>query len=754
VVENVKTPKADPSFTTELSRDLGLSHITLMGVGMMIGAGVFVGIGQSLSVVGPGGTILTFALNGIVAMCSAMAYAELSSAIPRAGGAYNFARIGFGRGTSFMAGWMEWFASSMAGSMYALTCATFVLNFMMTMGWLPWNHSPTHVSVKIMAIIVAGFFIYINYRGASETGKAGVIFTFGQMFTLAAVAIGGLVATSLHPERLQNFTPFVQDGNWLGLMATMGFTYVAFEGFEVIAQAGDETIDPRKNLPKAMLLSVLVAVFTYVAVTFAATVAFARDGRWNNIDPKVLFAECVTNLLPFGGVLVVLAVVFSATSALNATTYSATRSVYALGRDRFLPPGLSRISQRRKTPYVALLATSVIIIVATFLPLEDVMASASMTFLFLFFLVNLCAIKIRRHMGDELSYGYVMPLFPLPPLLAIVAQVLLAWHLREISPLALALTPGWLLLGAGVYWLHGRRNVEQSRDEIMTIEEEELRPVEGAYRMLVPVANPDNALNTVPHTMRIAEVKNASVELLHMVPIPDQIPLSDAHRYMEHGKEAIVEAMLYLATRFPVRHTVRYCRNAARGILSAAREHATNLIVVGWRGHTHAHDFFYGSTVDPILERNPCDVVVVKGSIHGGCKRVLVPLAGGPNSRLSLEMASIFVDPEEGKIVPFNVTQPGKPTLDIDKFLEKTQERYHCSPELFEPKFAVNKHPSEAILEEAKNCDLLVIGATDGSVLRQFTGVPLPEAVARQTDIPLIMVKAGTVVKTWVERWL
>ncbi|MCF7854156.1 MAG: amino acid permease [Candidatus Pacebacteria bacterium] len=115
-----KTPDThDPAFATELSRELNLFHVTMMGVGMMIGAGVFLGIGTSLSIVGPGGTILTFALNGVVAICSAMSYAELSSAVPRAGGAYNFARIGFGRGPSFVAGWMEWFASSIAGSMYS-----------------------------------------------------------------------------------------------------------------------------------------------------------------------------------------------------------------------------------------------------------------------------------------------------------------------------------------------------------------------------------------------------------------------------------------------------------------------------------------------------------------------------------------------------------------------------------------------------------------------------------------------------------
>ena len=92
------------SVSAELSRDLTLFHVTMMGLGMMIGAGVFLGVGNAVHAAGPGGVLLTFALNGVIALFTAMSYAELSSAVPRAGGAYNFARIGFGRGTSFIAG--------------------------------------------------------------------------------------------------------------------------------------------------------------------------------------------------------------------------------------------------------------------------------------------------------------------------------------------------------------------------------------------------------------------------------------------------------------------------------------------------------------------------------------------------------------------------------------------------------------------------------------------------------------------------
>ena len=136
--------------SSELSRDLSLFHITMMGLGMMIGAGVFIGMGNAIGIAGPGGVVLTFALNGLIALFTAMSYAELSSAIPRAGGAYNFARVGFGRGTSFVAGWMEWFASSVAGSLYAITFSIYTLRYLNGLGLLEWLPVSAGISQKIL----------------------------------------------------------------------------------------------------------------------------------------------------------------------------------------------------------------------------------------------------------------------------------------------------------------------------------------------------------------------------------------------------------------------------------------------------------------------------------------------------------------------------------------------------------------------------------------------------------------------------
>jgi len=750
----------------EFSRDLSLFHITMMGMGMMIGAGVFIGIGNSIREAGPGGAVLTFALNAVIALFTAMSFAELSSAVPRAGGAYNFARIAFGRGTSFLAGWMEWFASSVAGSLYALIFASYVVRYVAEIiGWQP-AEEPLQIAVKLTAVATACFFLYINYRGASETGRIGAFFTLGQTLFLALIGVVGVIAVLIDPARFQNFGPFLPNG-WGRLLMTMGFIYVAFEGFEVIAQAGDEAIEPKRNIPKAMIYSVFVAGLTYVAVTFATVVAVKPgtvDGpvwRWLGSFGDEGFREGVKRLMPMGGLLVTLAVIFSSTSALNATIYSAARASYALGRDRMLPAVLAKISTRRRTPHVAIALTGLLLISVAMLPRAvDVASCTSMMFLLLFLLVNLCVIKIRRNMGDELTYGFLMPLFPLLPLIAILCQVTLAVFIVHMSLIAWVIAPLWVLAGLGIYLLYSRSHALTTAEEIHVLEEGPvLHPAAapsgaGGYSIMVAVANPENALSLVRNTYRICQAKNARVELLHMVPAPPQVPLSDAGKYMLAGKEGLLETMLYLAPLFPITTTLRYCRNAARGIVSAVREKHIDMLILGWHGRPKAHTFWLGSTIDPVIERVPCHTAIFKDC--GGdrvFKRVLVPLAGGPNGALALEIASILAEKDQGQIVAFTVRR-GKQSLDLEAFVSQTEQRLYLPPQRVQTKSIRADDVVEAIINEAEDYDLVVLGTTRQPLLSRVTGHPIPETVARRCQKPLVMVKAAAGIRSWIKRWL
>jgi basic amino acid/polyamine antiporter, APA family len=748
-----------PKIATELSRNLTLMHITMMGVGMMIGAGVFLGVGNSIRVAGPGGVILTFALNAVIALFTAMSYAELSSAVPKAGGAYNFARIGFGRGTSFLAGWMEWFASSVAGSLYAVTFALYTVHYLTQLGLINFSGTQLVLVEKGVAVLVACLFIYINYRGASETGTMGVLFTLGQTVSLAFIALVGIGTAIADPGRLANFEPFMPNG-WDKLLITMGFTYVAFEGFEVIAQAGDEAIEPRRNLPKAMIYSILIVVFTYVGVAFASIVAVKGVGQpawvWIGSHGGKGFGEAVSRLIPsFGNILVTITVIFASTSALNATIYSATRASYALGRDRMLPSFFAKLHPKRRTPHVALLFTGgLVIAVAAFLPTIDVASSASMMFLFLFFLVNLCVIRIRRLMVDEMTYGFVMPLFPLPPIAAILMQAVLAVWLVHMSPIAWVVGPAWIFAGLGIYHLYSRHTAMRTAEEIVVLQEEPI-PTKGEYRILLSVANPANAVPLAWACYRFCEARRESieVEVIHMAPVPPQVPLSDAPKYISQGEEAITEAMLYLSPRYAFGSTIRYCRNIARGIISAAAERKADLLIMGWQGRRR-RGFSMGSTVDPVLELATCNVAVFKDCRQQKYASVLVPYAGGPNGAFALETASVLADKDNGRIIVFNVATPGSPTQDLDAFLDETLPQLNLPRSLFEPRYAVARDRLKALLDEAEKHDLVIIGATGDPLFRQRVSRSLPEEFAGSCTKPLVMIKAKHPIRSFIKRWL
>ncbi len=756
--ETNSEPDSDHQISTEFSRNLTLLQITMMGVGMMIGAGVFLGVGNAVSVAGPGGVILTFALNAVIALFTAMSYAELSSAIPKAGGAYNFARIAFGRGPSFLAGWMEWFASSVAGSLYAVTFALYTVHYLTQLGLVQLSGPQLHLFEKGVAILVASLFIYVNYRGASDTGKMGAFFTLGQTATLAFIALVGIYTAVADPSRLSNFKPFLPLG-WDKLLITMGFTYVAFEGFEVIAQAGDEAIEPRRNLPKAMIYSILIVVFTYVGVAFAAIVGVKDVGQpawiWIGSYGGKGFGEAISQLLPsYGSFLVTITVIFASTSALNATIYSATRASYALGRDRMLPQAFSRLHAKRRTPHIALLFTGgLVVIVAAFLPTIDVASSASMMFLFLFFMVNLCVIRIRRNMADEMTYGFVMPLFPFPPILAILLQAVLAVWLIHMSPIAWVVGPLWVIAGVVIYHLYSKHKAIRTEDEIVVLREEPL-PIKGDYRILVSVANPATAVPLAQNCYRFCREKgdNTEVEVINMVPVPPQVPLSDASRYTQAGEEAIVEAMLYLSPRYTFGSTMRYCRNYARGIVSAATERKADLLIMGWKGHGR-RGFSLGSTVDPVLERALCNVAVFKDCNKPNYPTVLVPFAGGPNARFAVETAAVMVEKDGGRVVLLNVTPPGEATYDIDAFLEEAGPHFNSPHVTFEAKYAISRDRLDCIIEESGTYDLVVIGATRDPLFRQRVVGSLPEELARRCNTPLIMVKAKQPLQSFIKRW-
>jgi len=238
-----------------------------------------------------------------------------------------------------------------------------------------------------------------------------------------------------------------------------------------------------------------------------------------------------------------------------------------------------------------------------------------------------------------------------------------------------------------------------------------------------------------------------------MVPVPEQVPLTAAKELILEGKEAIIEVMLHLIIKFPITTTIRYCRNIARGILSAVKEKKIQMLIMGWEGKSRRHPFSLGSTLDYVLERAHCNVVILKGLGDKTFKNILVPVAGGPNSCFALEIASILAEKHDGKITALSVNDE-KGKIDINK-LTAAQKNGDCIvSDRISIKRVTAPSISDVILEESKCYDLMILGHTQDPLIRQLTRDSITCKVGVGCEKPLIIVKASAGFKSWIRRWL
>ena len=441
-------------FDTEvhLSREMSLMDATLIGVGAMIGAGIFVLIGIAAGVAGPA-VIITFILNGIVALFTAMSYAELGSCFHDAGGGYLWVKEGLPRWNGFIAGWMGWFAHAVACSLYALGFGAYfnlvLKEFSIT---LPqWGFfSPQ----KLLAVAVAVIFGYINFKGASETGKVGNMVTITKIIILIIFIGFGLDFILRQGNWQTTFTPFMPHG-WGGVFKAMGLTFIAFEGYEVIAQSSEEIKNPKKNIPKAVFYSLLIVVPIYLLVAFTA-IGSVQSGSmtpWDYLAAKkeTALVDVARNFFVGGGVMLLIGGLISTISALNATIYSSSRVAFSMGRDRNFPTFFGKVHPKNFTPYWGIMGSLVIIVfIAVSLPIEAVASAADIMFLLLFLQVNIAMIRLRKKRPD-LDRGFFVPFFPYLSILGIALLLFLAVCMLNYSLIAWIVTIVWIGIGLVVY---------------------------------------------------------------------------------------------------------------------------------------------------------------------------------------------------------------------------------------------------------------------------------------------------------------
>jgi amino acid transporter/nucleotide-binding universal stress UspA family protein len=729
-----------------LSRDLSLFDVTMIGVGAMIGAGIFVLTGVAAGVAGPALT-LAFLLNGIVAALTAMAYAELGSAFPEAGGGYLWVKEALGGTQGFLGGWMSWFAHAVAGSLYALAFGSFSTELYLMTGLPDFGLSHQALKLGFMTIIVIAF-TYLNYWGASETGKVGNIVTMTKVVILALFCGFGLYAMFNHPEGwTTRFTEGFMPEGWSGVLVAMGLTFIAFEGYEIIAQSGEEIKDPKRNLPRAIFISIGMVVVIYIVVAFVAIGAITapegmRTYQFLGEKGEIAIVEAAAQIMPYGAIILLISAVASTMSALIATTYSSSRVSFAMGRDFNLPPIFSRIHPVRHTPYWAVIISGILIVVMAWaLPIEDVAAAADLMFLFLFIQVNISVLRLRLRRPD-LDRGFVTPFFPFIPLIAIVAMVALAIFLYTFSPIGWYVGMSWIVIGMLLYWGYFTRveKLEKPREILM---EEVL--VSKDYSVLVPVTTQGQAHILGQIGAILAKKYDGEVLALNVARVPPQLELSEGRAFLREGRNSL-EAVIDEARRWdvPVHTMIRLGRNVALAVRRTVEENASDLIVLGWPGYTNTSGRAFGSVIDDIVNNPPTDIAVVRYREYRPLKRVLVPVAGGPNSHRAVKMAATMAGlAQDGpaEVTVLRILRTGVSQAELTRGHKDMAHSIEGIAYDFNLKLVEGNDVAQTILNVAEDYDLIVIGASNEPMFRTLLVGNIPEQVALNAKVTTIMVK-------------
>jgi nucleotide-binding universal stress UspA family protein len=429
-------------------------------------------------------------------------------------------------------------------------------------------------------------------------------------------------------------------------------------------------------------------------------------------------------------------------SALNATIYSSSRVSFAMGRDNNLPQVFGRIHERMYTPYWAIFLSAILIILMGLaLPIEEVAAAADIMFLLMFAQVNITLMTLR-HRRPDLERGFTVPGFPWPPVIGIVTNVALALFLAYTLGRVGLVTIAWIVVGILLYWGYFRTKEElESPKEVLL--EEALVSVD--YSVLVPVADEVQAAELGHIGSVLAKEHNGGVLALYVVKVPVQLSLSDGRILLKEGRPPLQKVINEAKKRdVPVHTMIRLGRSISDAILKTTAESTSDMILFGWPGSSGTNDQLFGSVIDPIVANPPADIAILRYRPYDKLRRIIVPIAGGPNGRLAVNLAVALGrnTPEPSQITLLHVVVAGTdPTQGEARARNAFRYATHNIDYDFEESIVEADSPFEGIMTAAEGCDLVVIGATKEPRFRNLLMGNVAQQVAEGASCPVIIVK-------------
>ncbi|MFD7001794.1 amino acid permease [Streptomyces mirabilis] len=433
-----------------LRRTMGVGQLTLLSVGATLGTGIFVVLGQAVPEAGPA-IVVSFVLAGVTALFSALSYAELADMIPGSGSSYSYAYATLGELVAWVCGWCLILEYGVSVAAVAVGWGQYVNELLdLTVGvTLPDSLSAPPgaggvLNIPAAAIVVLSMVVLL--RGAKESAVANTV--------MVGVKIAALVmfcAVAFTAFRAGNFTPLFPLGT-AGMSAGAASLFFSYIGFDAASTAGEEAKNPQRDLPRAIILSLVLVTALYVLVAVAALGAMP----WRKFEgTEATLSQVLVQSVGGGSlwpILLSIGAVVATTSVVLTVQYGQIRILFAMSRDGLVPPLFSKVHPTTGVPRAnTVIVSTFIAVLAALVPLGALADATSIGTLFAFMLVNLAVVLLRRR-SPEKPRSFRVPFSPVTPILGVGFCV---YMLFSLGPDTWAAFGAWMAVGLVIYWLYG-----------------------------------------------------------------------------------------------------------------------------------------------------------------------------------------------------------------------------------------------------------------------------------------------------------